>query len=69
MCLNFKNVDSQLQAKQNILKKLLSINLYLDLPVTAYTLERTCKYEVKCLNKKMQYAEIRVITFLEAGRP
>ena len=58
ICLTFKNIDNQLQAKQNILKKPLLINLCLDLPAIAYTLERGCKYEVKCLNKKTQHAEI-----------
>ena len=44
-----------------MLKKILVINLCLDLPTIAYTLERGCKYEVKFLHKKTQYAEIRVI--------
>ena len=47
----------------------MSINLCLDLPAIANTLERRCKYEVNCLNKKTQYAETRVIAFLEVGRP
>ena len=69
-CLIFKNLDNQLPAKQNILNKLLLINLCLDLPAIAYTLERGCKYEINYLNKKRnKYAEITVITFLEAARP
>ena len=60
--------SNQLQAKQNILKKLSLIHRCLDLPAIAYTLERECKYEVMRWNKKTQFAEIRVILFLEVGR-
>ena len=66
--MTFKNVDNQLQAKQNILKNVLLINLWLDLTAIAYTLERGYKYEVKSLKKKTQYAEIRMTAFLEAGK-
>ena len=48
----YKNVDNQLQAKQNILQKILLINRRLDLSVIAYSLERGCKYEVKSWNEK-----------------
>ena len=45
------------------------INLCLDLPAIAYTLERGCKYEVKCLNKKTQHAEIEWEEVLEEHVP
>ena len=63
--MTFKTVDNQLKVKQNILKKVLLINLWLDLPAIAYTLERGYKYEVKSLKKKIQYAEIRILHFLK----
>ena len=49
----------------NLIQKRFLINHCLDLPTIAYALERGCKCKVKRWNKKAQYSEIRVSTFLE----